>query len=325
MEIMNRLLHLLILTFGLAWSIKVGPVRLASMEEYITYSGGPSEKKSVIECPVALDGAETLKEVSWVFSDGGHPIGRYFWNKKSQGKAEGRLKDVVRLDRQDGAIELTELRYNLSGFYSCSATTDEGDSDEAAPWEVLIIDFNDKSPTAGLYAKGECGFESSFKISAFYPQPTLHSGLYSESLGGFFEEVASIDWYKQGFENGSYSYSHQNVLFKIKEDTPHDVYFLSSVGVSKKDGTYIPLFSVKSYIQIFEEQGCHPVKLDAYQKAEYSNGGARNCRKEIRQPASGQLKAVVSCMDGYEPAGDSDYESMELTCNTKIWEWGVLQ
>ncbi|XP_066971565.1 uncharacterized protein [Macrobrachium rosenbergii] len=308
MGIIDRLLHLLILIVGLTWGIKVGPVRLSSREEYITYSVGPTEKKSVIECPVVLDGQETLKDVSWVFSDGDNPIGKYFWTKDSGGKAEGRLKDVVRLDREDGGIELLELRYNLSGFYSCSATTDEGNSDEAAPWEVLIIDFNSKSPTASLYGKGDCDFESSFKISAFYPQPTIHSGLYSESLGGFFEEVASINWYKQEFQNGSYSYSHQNVVFTIKEETPHDVYFLNSVGVSKKDGTYIPLLSVKSYIQIFEEQGCHPVKLDAYQKAEYSNGGARNCRKEIRQPASGQLKAVVSCTDSYETAGDSAYE-----------------
>ncbi|XP_068211672.1 uncharacterized protein [Palaemon carinicauda] len=319
----DGLLRLLVVTVGVTSGLQVGPVRLRS-KGYISYQKSASEDNSLIECPVVLRSSEELKEVSWNFTDAEDKVvGKYVWSATSGGNAEGLLEDVVRLDRTDGGLELLELRYDLAGFYSCSATTEEGETGDAAAWEVLIVDVTSNSPIASLGFKDECEFESSFKMSAIYPQPTLHSGLYSDSLGGFVEEVSSIDWHKQMFQNGSYTYAHQNVIFKITEKTPHDVYFLNNVGISKRDSTYISLMSVESIYTEFKERGCHPVKTDAYQTVDYSNGGAKTCRKELRQPSSGQLKATVRCMDGYKAAGDSTYESMELTCNPKFWEWGV--
>lgn len=53
--------------------------------------------------------------------------------------ASGLLVDVVNLNRDDGALELTELRYDLSGNYSCRVELSNGEAESAAPWEVLIV------------------------------------------------------------------------------------------------------------------------------------------------------------------------------------------
>lgn len=53
--------------------------------------------------------------------------------------AGGRLQGVVNLDRNDGALQLTELRYDLSGKYSCRAVASNGEEAATAPWEVLIV------------------------------------------------------------------------------------------------------------------------------------------------------------------------------------------
>lgn len=53
--------------------------------------------------------------------------------------AGGRLEGVVDLNRNDGALQLTELRYDLSGEYSCRAVATNGEEAAAAPWEVLIL------------------------------------------------------------------------------------------------------------------------------------------------------------------------------------------
>lgn len=43
------------------------------------------------------------------------------------------------MTREDAALLLTELRYDLSGKYSCRVELYNGEAQEAAPWEVLIL------------------------------------------------------------------------------------------------------------------------------------------------------------------------------------------
>lgn len=59
--------------------------------------------------------------------------------------ASGRLRGVVNLTRPDAALELTELRYDLGGEYSCRVELGNGEGKEAEAWEVLIV--GEFSPT----------------------------------------------------------------------------------------------------------------------------------------------------------------------------------
>ena len=43
------------------------------------------------------------------------------------------------MERNDGSLELTDLRYDLSGEYSCSVTLTTNEKQEAAKWEVLVV------------------------------------------------------------------------------------------------------------------------------------------------------------------------------------------
>lgn len=53
--------------------------------------------------------------------------------------ADGKLNGAVNLERMDGKLELTELRYDLSGEYSCRVEVNSDAAKDTAPWEVLIV------------------------------------------------------------------------------------------------------------------------------------------------------------------------------------------
>lgn len=53
--------------------------------------------------------------------------------------ATGRLEGAVSLERTDGFLELTELRYDLAGYYSCAVTLTDGKRKEVAPFQTLIV------------------------------------------------------------------------------------------------------------------------------------------------------------------------------------------
>lgn len=53
--------------------------------------------------------------------------------------ATGNLEGVVALDRDDGSLQLLDLRYDLSGEYSCAVMLTNDKRYESAKWEVLIV------------------------------------------------------------------------------------------------------------------------------------------------------------------------------------------
>lgn len=307
-------------TVGVVTGILVGPVKLANEDQYITYQFGPSKWNTTLDCPVHLQGAEELWKVSWEFaSTFNEGKGSYVWENGRGGTAKGRLDGAVLVNRNDGSLELIQLQYDLAGFYSCSATTVDETTAETAKWELLVVDTTANIHEEGLTPLDEyCKFKSFYKVCAIYPEPTVHSGLYSDTYGGFVEEVTAVDWYKQEYDNKSYAYSHNDVVFEVDADTPLDVYFLNSVGITKRDGSYIPLFSSRVVMHKFEERGCPVLKARAYEKVVY-NSDRKTCRGEIVPSSFGPLSANVACTEGYKAYNDP--KTINLTCKTETWEW----
>lgn len=53
--------------------------------------------------------------------------------------ATGRLEGVVELNRDDGELELTKLRYDLAGDYLCGVELTNGQSKNSSKEQVLIV------------------------------------------------------------------------------------------------------------------------------------------------------------------------------------------
>ncbi|KAK7084166.1 hypothetical protein SK128_003037 [Halocaridina rubra] len=270
--------------------IKVGPVKLIHEQPYLTYQLGTSWNLTVLECPVILEKNEVLGEVEWKFSDGNVERGNFFWKKGAGGTATGLLKDAVKLNRVDGNLEFTTLRYDLAGYYSCVATLENDIYGGNPDWELLIVDTTANSRYESLSPTGErCKFISTFRISPTFPEPTVHSGLYSKKHGSFADEVEPIEWIKQVYSNKSVAYSSEEVEFEITSSIPVDVVFMNTVGVTKADGTYIALTATEVSDPRFNARGCPEYKLKAYQQIEY-NSPDKTCRDEIRIPADWGFK-----------------------------------
>lgn len=307
---------------GVSSGIEVGPVRLVSNGRYIDYRSGPSKNNSVLECPVVLeaDEKEVLKMISWKMLGprGNEVVGSYDWTPPNTGIASGVLNRVVNLGRSDGSLELTELRYNLSGYYECSATLTNGRTQKAEKWEALIIDSTASRVSSRNEDKPErCAVVSNTEISAIYPSPTVHSGLYSLSRHGYITEVTDAEWSRVVNPNKSVSYSHHETEFEINEHTPEDAYFLLTIGVTKTDGNYISLYQVKGTSRLVEERGCPALTHKAYQLETYTPD-KRNCRGEY-DDSFGELKVTVQCQDGYRPG--VEVSTVNLTCDLENYEW----
>ncbi|KAG7177952.1 hypothetical protein Hamer_G021902 [Homarus americanus] len=294
---------LLLTVIGVSAGMEIGPVRLAHNKRYISYLLGPSPENSLLECPYLLDEDknEELRKITWNLWKGEKKVGAYEWFPEEDGIATGLLEGVVNMARDDGGLELTKLRYDLGGYYSCSGTLTNGEVYEAESWEVLVIDITSALTVSDHRADiKKCEFVTSVDIYAVFPEPTVHSGMYASSLGGFYDEVTALQWHKVKNENGSVSNSYHNVAFKINEDTPDDASHLVSIGVTKSDGNYIALTSIKSFDSVWQQQGCPAIFHKAYQVESYKN-------------------AIVKCDDGYHSAGH--VKSLVLVCTNETGKY----
>lgn len=307
---------------GVGWGLQLGPVRLVDNKRYISYNLGPSSNNSLLECPYELDEAknEEIQKISWSLSGryGKEEVeGFYEWSSSDGGKATGALEGAVNLHRQDGNLELTELRYNLGGFYNCSATLTNGEAQSTARWEALVIETSPNVISINTEIK-DCATINTIKANAVYPEPTVHGGLYSPSLSGYYNEITSDQWLKVVYQNLSVAYSVNKREFKIDEDTPYDVYFLFTLGVTKTNGDYISLFSTTGTDLMMSSRGCPALTRKEYQKETYSTDGTKNCRNEYIKSFDNP-KVTVTCQEGYH--SDGELSSLELTCDLETFTW----
>lgn len=302
---------------GAAAGLEVGPVRLGNNRTHISYGLGPAANNSLLECPYQLSEGETLQQISWILWNGEEQVGTYEWLPSGEGSAEGLLKGVVNLSRDDGDLELTELRYDLGGFYSCAATLTDGHVEKADKWEALIIDLTASSS----YLRGydnltACTYNASVGYSPTYPPPTVRTGMYSDQRGGFYDEVTSLEWLKIVYANKSIGYSFSDRIFKIDANTPNDAGFRSSLGVTKTDGTYIPLTSSISYSFLWSKEGCPWPNLQEHQMLD-NILGRKTCRGQL-VPGYFDSSFTVRCEKGYHAVGVVTY--LEIVCNeTFAW------
>ncbi|XP_050719622.1 uncharacterized protein LOC127000229 [Eriocheir sinensis] len=126
-------------TLASSSALTVGPVTLANNNRFINFTKGASPDNSLLLCGFELGADEELLQVSWELRIDGASVGTFDWEAAGTNKAGGRLQGVVNLGRNDGALQLTELRYDLSGEYSCRAVASNGEEAATAPWEVLIV------------------------------------------------------------------------------------------------------------------------------------------------------------------------------------------
>lgn len=311
----------LLVTFGVCAGLLVGPVRLVNNKRYISYRLGPSPNNSLLECPYVLNLTknEVLQKISWNFfleKSGNEVNGSYEWTPSGGGIATGALEGVVNLNGRNGSLELTELRYDLGGYYECSATLTNGQTQKAEKWEALIIDTtSSSSSTKSEIRDGGCVTVSSVQLNTIYPEPTVHSGMYSPSLQGYYDQVTAQEWFKVVYQNKSVGYSYNNKEFKIDENTPYDAYFLLTVGVTKSDGNYISLYATEG--NLLQERGCPGLKNKANQVETYRDG-KKTCRNEYIKLFE-DPKVVVTCQKGFH--SDGDLSSLELTCDLQTFQW----
>ncbi|XP_063612130.1 uncharacterized protein LOC134785675 [Penaeus indicus] len=308
-----------LLILGLSTGLMVGPVRLAHRKRYISYQEGPSPDNSLLECHHKLEDDEELQEVFWYLYKGEERVGDFRWSPEGGGAATGLLEDHVSLDRTDGNLELTKLAYDLGGKYSCGVATTDGQVSETAAWEVLIIHKTSNRIDNELSGDiATCTIRSSMTVYAVYPEPTVHSGLYSAERGGFFDQVTPLEWHKTVYDNQSVAYSYHEKIFQVDEDTPLDTVFLTTIGVTKSDNNYISLETKRSFDQTWQERGCAPLRTQEYQVVHYSTDRT-TCRGKRMPSGQDPLTADVSCEEGYRAEGD--FDETKLTCDERTWSW----
>ncbi|XP_063612156.1 uncharacterized protein LOC134785691 [Penaeus indicus] len=233
----SAMLVLLVVLFaGAATCLEVEPPSITDDHRYISYSVRPSGNQSTIVCNYTLGEGQAVSGVLWQILKEEVSAGTFEWKPNAPATATGLLKDKVNLERDDSDLELTTLTYELSANYSCTVTADDGRTASARD-EILIIDTTSRHVYHGTNMnEGKCRLEVDIKYYPVFPQPTVGAGLYSDSLGGFYEEIAN--WARVVHANGSVGFSC-HYEFQVNENTPADAYFTSSLGVTKSDGTYI--------------------------------------------------------------------------------------
>ncbi|KAK3883816.1 hypothetical protein Pcinc_011879 [Petrolisthes cinctipes] len=232
----------------------------------------------------------------------------------------GRLDGAVKLNRTDGWLELTELRYDLAGYYSCALTLSNGRHMEAQKFEMLIIDTTSNHVYSKIYSNEQtCELEASHSVYAVYPEPTVFAGMFSPSRGGFYDQVTGFQWHKQFYGNGSVAYSFEDVHFKIDTNTPTDAQFRVQASVLKEDGTNLPLHSTTSNLLIWKSRGCPAQTRKQDQQVNYYYA-TLTCRGDyIPDYFSDEAKALVTCAEGYHAEGE--VESIEFVCSMETLNW----
>ncbi|KAK8377136.1 hypothetical protein O3P69_013645 [Scylla paramamosain] len=299
-------------TLAVTSALRVGPVRLPHNNRFINYTKGASPDNSLLECVHQLDEEEQVATVSWMLWDAGNIVGSFDWHTADPAAATGKLEGVVALDRDDGSLELLDLRHDLSGEYSCAVTLTNGKSIEAGKWEVLVVESISQLSALHRSLSG-CTYSSNFSTLATFPKPTVRAGLYSESLGGFYKEIPEAQWLVQKYDNGSYTYSYSNVAFELNADTPVDVSFYVTVGVMKNDSNYIPISSAMDKHIILHQLGCPEPRVEAYQHVEYHRDTI-TCRGEHKE-----AEAIVTCKEGFK--ADGDVEEVLIRCDEITLMW----
>nr|XP_045616099.1 uncharacterized protein LOC123769158 [Procambarus clarkii] len=308
----------LLAIIGVTAGVQVGPIHLIQNYTYITY-GMPSPEYSVIQCPYTLQEDETVDFISWALWSGEDAVGTYVWSPVELGKSNGSLSGVVNVSREDGDLEFTDLRYDLGGFYSCSVTTTTGETADSEKWEVLIIDTTSNTMSQGFenIIGSPCTLDTSARLYAVFPEPTPHAGLYSETSGGFYDEVTDSQWDKVIYPNTSVAYSFSNVLFQFDEDTPYDVEFALTYGVTKTDGSLIPLITTTTDVFAWNIQGC-PAMLNVTNQVEEYSEGRKTCRNEY-VPKEGVPQVSVTCVEGYH--SETVVTPLVLFCDSETFHW----
>ncbi|MPC25659.1 hypothetical protein E2C01_018781 [Portunus trituberculatus] len=344
---------------GAAWGVSVGPVHLLNNQSYISFGLKPSPNRSVILCPYQLTAGEEVQRVYWEMWDDFEQVGTYEWRPATGGQAAtGRLEGVVELNRDDGELELTKLRYDLAGDYLCGVDLTNGQSKNSSKEQVLIVDMSGSSSHSTYF--DHCRAVNSFTSPATYPEPTLRAGLYLEGSETFYKEVSGKDWMKVVHPNGSITYSYDKVSFEIDKNSPLDIVFKLKMGFTKSDGTYISISSFSSSSPSWIEHGCPDVKERDHKGVRYfpshnivCRGGHKNTTKvcsfenhlkikahvpleylrvsterELIAARSSQAtnavsysqQATVTCDSGYRSAGDVSIVVMRCNGATRTWQ-----
>ncbi|XP_063870476.1 uncharacterized protein LOC135105818 isoform X1 [Scylla paramamosain] len=299
---------------GAASGLTVGPVHLLNNHSYISFGLKPSPNRSVILCPYQLAAGEEVQRVYWEMWDDVDQVGTYEWRPASGGQAAtGRLEGVVELNRDDGALQLTKLRYDLGGDYLCGVELTNGQSKSSSKEQVFIIDMSGSSSHSSYFE--HCRAINSFISPATYPEPTLRAGLYLEGSETFYKEVSGKDWMKVVHPNGSITYSYDKVSFEIDKNSPSDVVFKLNMGFTKSDGKYISISSFSSSSPSWDEHGCPDVKEKDHKGVRYFPGNNVVCRGGHKNTT----KATVTCQGGYRPAGNVNIVVMR--CNSMKLAW----
>lgn len=299
-------------TLAVTSALKVGPVRLVNNHRFINFTEGASPQNSLLECGHQLEGEETVTQISWKLWDSEIIVGSFDWEADGNTGAFGKLAGKVKLTREDGSLELTQLQYDLSGEYSCSVTVNTGDTEEAAKWEAIIIDS--VSHLSTLHRSiSDCTYTSSFSTLAMFPKPEVRAGLYSETLGGFYKEIPESQWLITDHENRSFTYAYQQVSFEFDAETPIDVSFRVTVGVMKADGNYIPVSYAEDKHIILHQLGCPEPRGTAYQHIDFHRDTI-TCRGEHKE-----AEATVTCKEGTH--ADGDVEAVLITCDEPTQTW----
>ncbi|XP_050719590.1 uncharacterized protein LOC127000205 isoform X2 [Eriocheir sinensis] len=299
-------------TLASSSALTVGPVTLPNNNRFINFTKGASPDNSLLSCDFELGAGEELSRVSWELIVDGANVGTFDWEGPGASKAGGRLQGVVNLGRNDGALQLTELRYDLSGEYSCRAVASNGEEAATAPWEVLIVDSVSHRST--LHTKiTNCSYTTSYSTLAMFPKPEVRAGLYSISTGGFYDEIPKTSWRTVNHDNGSVTYSYSDFTFQLDSRTPEDVSFLVNVGVMKADGNFIPVSSAKDEHLILHHLGCPEPRLEEYQHIKYHRDTI-TCRGEHKD-----TEATVTCKEGYHADGNRD--EVLVRCEESTHKW----
>jgi len=301
---------------GYVASLKVGPVTLRGTQKYINAGSRPSANVSRIYCHYTLDDDQEVSSVLWEILKEEHTAGTYEWSLDQDGNVTrtvtGLLEGSVYLHRDDGDLQLTEIRYDLGANYTCTVTTTDGTNGSARE-EVLVVDTITSSIDVKMYDyEANCSVIFSEKYYPVFPDPTVIGGLYSPSLDQYHE---LIDWDAIHHQGGTVEYFTKDHVFKIDRDTPVDVMIKSSIGITKANGSYIGFGEGGVYF--YFSRSCDPLVVGENQTVTYSND-YETCYGE---PLGG---AKVTCADGFK-VNSTEYSFITLRCrrqghNDYQWE-----
>lgn len=299
--------------FGAASGLTLEGVRLVDNREYISYGLGPAANNSLLECVYHLDDAEKVDQVVWEMLGDGDGSGYYIWRPDKGGYATGNLSGVVKQDRTDSSLELTELRYDLGGNYSCSVSLTNNVTVTSGKEEVLIVDIIGKDSLWEDFQK--CGYTTSYQSWTVFPEETLQAGMFSPKLSKYYEEVPSQEWEKTVYDNGSVAHSYKDVSFTITEKTPDDIVFKMTKGIYKADLDYISLGDLTASHSTWYELGCPDVKEDT-KTVHYVPEDSTTCRGGRRNTTT----ATVTCRSGYHAEGDVSEVTLRCSGPSLTWE-----